>query len=302
MDPFGAILCLWLLGASSPEVREPDPQHDEDISTRLEPNEPDPWIGEEEPLLAGPRLTQEAEERTLVRFEFNGNLRRLDRTPEEAALDALNLPTEIRNHADDALHLRQTALDEFVRKDLGILLVLARARQAGNKPEAPALVSDFAERVEAVGAPLRLRDVIARSLPEADRREFQRMIDEYWRALVLDETQQARVRRETFTLSQARVRVVLNTTANELRRAFERRCRAGDGTIDRLAVRLELRPDQDAKVRTPLQELISKSRSKPNPRELYDLTNKVLPHLDPYQRRIWSEVLLGVSPLEAASE
>lgn len=302
MEPFNAILCLWLLGASAPDAPDADPQHDQEISTRLEPNEPDPWIGDEEPLLAGPRLTQEAEERTLVRFEFNGNLRRLDRTPEEAALDALNLSAAARDRADDALKLRQTALEEFVRSDLGILLVLARARQAGTKAEAPALVADFTERVEAVNAPERLRDVLARSLPENERREFQRMIDEYWRALVLDEAQQAKLRRENLSLFQARLRIELNTTANELRRAFERRCRARDGTVDQLADRLELRADQESKVRTPLQELIEKSRSRPSPRELYDLTNRVLPQLDPYQRRVWSEVLLGVSPLELDPE
>jgi len=274
---------------------------DEETSTPMTPVEvePDPWIGDEEPLLAGPRLTEEAEERTLVRFEFNGNLRRLERTPEEAALDALNLPGVARDRADEVLRVRQTALDEYVRSDLAILLALQGARQAGNKPEVPVLVAALTERVEAVNGPMRLRDEIARTLPEPERREFHRMIDEYWRALVLDEVQQAQGRKEVFTLAQARVRVTLNSTGNELRRAFERQYKPRERAFDELFEDLSLSQEQEAKVRTPIRELVDRTKAKPSAREVYDLTNKVLPQLDAKQRSVWSQVLMGVSPLAA---
>ncbi len=264
--------------------------------------EPDPWLGDDEPLLAGPRLLDEAEEHTLVRFEFNGNLRRIDRTPEEAALDALNLPSAARERVDNILRSRHTELDEYVRSDLEILLAVQKVRQAGNKPEAQPLAADLTNRVEEITGPIRLRDEIAQTLPHGERREFQRMIDEYWRAHVLDESQQAQARKEALTLAQARMRVTLNATGVELRRAFERQYKPRDGVFDELLQQLNLSDEQDAKVKAPIRELVDRTKSKPATREVYDLTNKVLPQLDARQRQIWSQVLLGVSPLAPEME
>lgn len=279
--------------AADPEIEE--------TSTPLTPAEiePDPWLGEDEPLLAGPRLADGPEERTLVRFEFNGNLRRLDRTPEEAALDALNLPREARDQADEVLQMRRMALDEFLRNDLDILLAVQSARQAGNKPQSPVLVEAVATRVEEVDGPIPLRQAVARTLPESERREFHRMIDEYWRALVLDEAQQAQNRKEKMTLAQARTRVWLNATGTELRRAFERQYKPREHVLTELAQQLSLSVDQEPKVGVPIRELAERTKSKPNAREVYDLTTKVLAQLDPAQRRTWSQTLLGVSPILA---
>lgn len=277
--------------AADPEIEE--------TSTPLTPAEiePDPWLGDDEPLLAGPRLADGPEERTLVRFEFNGNLRRLDRSPEEAALDALNLPAEARDQADEILRIRRTALDEFVRNDLDIVLAVQSARQAGNKPQAPVLIEAVATRVEEVNGPIPLRQAVARALPESERREFHRMIDEYWRALVLDEVQQAQNRKEKLTLAQARARVWLNATGTEVRRAFERQYKPRDQVLTDLAQVLNLSADQEAKVGVPIRELADRTKSKPNAREVYDLTNKVLAQMDSAQRRTWSQILLGVSPV-----
>jgi len=300
MHPRFAMTILLIAACAAAVADEPE---SEETSTPLAPVEiePDPWLGDNEPLLAGPRLSEEPIERTLVRFEFNGNLRRLDRTPEEAALDALNLPSAARDHADEILRTRRTALDEFVRADLDILLAAQKARQAGNKPEAATLVVDLRSRVEEISGPIPLRDAIARALPESERREFHRMIDEYWRALVLDEAQQAQNRKEKMTLSQARSRVTLNAAGTELRRAFERQYKPRENALVELVRLLELNADQEATIGKPIRELAERTKTKPSAREVYDLTNKVLSQLQPPQRRIWSQVLLGVSPLAPAT-
>lgn len=300
------LVLLALLGAGAPPiVSEPVPEdpENEETSTPLPPIEvePDPWLGEDEPLLAGPRLSEEQEGRTLVRFEFRGNLRRLDRTPEEAALDALNLPGPDRDKADEIVLRRRAALDRCVRGDLQILLALQAARQAGTKPESEPLAEALLDRIATMSGPIRFRDEIAESLPESARRDFQRMIDEYWRALVLDEVQQARNRRETLTLVAARVRVTLNTAANELRRAFERQYQPRERVLDVLVLELDLSADQEKKVTEPLRALADRTRSQPSAREAYDLTTKVLPYLNAEQRQVWSVVLFGVSPLDTPS-
>lgn len=277
---------------------------DSETSTPLPdppPVEPDPWAGDDEPLLAGPRLDEEGAERTIVRFDFNGGLRRLDKSPEEAALNALNLDSVTRDAADDILSERFSALDEAVRDNLDLLVELNAARQAGNKPEAASLVQQLIERLESIRTSARsrgrLRDRLAILLPESDRREFHRMVDEYWRAVVRDEIQLAQARREKLTLAQAYVRVRLNATGLELRRAFERQFKSREKQFDNLLVSLNLTPAQDAKVRKQVQDLLERTKGKPGSRDSYDFTIKLLPDLDPSQRQTLARTLLGISPL-----
>ncbi|MBX3387906.1 MAG: hypothetical protein KF691_00475 [Phycisphaeraceae bacterium] len=290
-----AITLLAFAACFSTLAAEPD---SEEESSPLAPLavEPDPWLGEEEPLLSGPRLSEEAEARTLVRFEFSGNLRRLDRTPEEAALNALNLPRESRDQVDKIVRESQTALDEFVSHDPDVFVLLQRARQAGNKPEAPALVAQLAEGIDRATGTVRLRDRLAPLLPESERRDFQRMIDEYWRAVVLDEMQQAQNRNDKFTLAQARVRVTLNAAATEIRRAFERRCVPHEHVLEELIVALDPSDKQNEKVRKPIEAAASRTKSKPNARDLYELSVRVVPALDAPQKLTWLRLLLGVAP------
>lgn len=263
--------------------------------------EPDPWIGEEEPLLAGPRLEDEASERSLVKFDFNGGLRRLDRSPEEAALDALNLDSSSRDAADAILTERFSALDDAVRGNLELLIELNVARQAGNKPEAAVLLRRLLDKLEPLRmnarAQGRVRDRIAYVLPNEERREFSRLIDEYWRALVQDEMQQAEIRKEKLTLTQAYVRVTLGAVGTELRRSFERQFKAREKQFESLLVSLNLFPEQETKVRKVVQEFVERTKGKPNARESFELTMKILPELDPSQRRTLAAVLLGVSPM-----
>ena len=195
----------------------------------------------------------------------------------------------------------QTALDECVRADIGILALLQNARQAGNKPEAAALVAQLADRLDGAVGPMRSRDRLARALPETERREFQRMIDEYWRAVVLDEMQQAANRKEKMTLAQARVRITLNAASNEIRRAFERRCSPRENILEQLVEALSPSAAQNEKVRKPIEAVAERTKSKPNSRDLFELSVRVVPALDASQRLTWSRFLLGVSPVEPDS-
>lgn len=279
---------------------------DSEISTPLpDPPvvEPDPWVGDDEPLLAGPRLDEEGAERTIVRFDFNGGLRRLDKSPEEAALNALNLDSVTRDATDDILSERFTALDDAVRDNLDLLVELNAARQAGNKPEAASRVQQLIERLESIRTSARswgrLRDRLGIVLTESDRRDFHRMVDEYWRAVVRDEMQQAQARKEKMTLAQAYVRVRLNATGLELRRAFERQFKSREKQFDVLLASLNLTPAQDAKIRKQVQDLLERTKGKPNSRESYDLTIKLLPDLDAAQRQTLARTLLGISPMDS---
>lgn len=294
------LVCIASIAGALSEPNKPSPlePEDEETSSPIAPREvePDPWLGEEEPLLSGPRLVEEPEEHTLVRFEFRGNLRRLDRTPEEAALDALNLEQSDRDAADEIVSNRRGAVDRLVQAHVEFIRTMQLARAA--KPELDSSAAELIDRIATMGGPKRMRDAIAERLPDFDRREFQRMIDEYWRALVLDELQQAQTRNEKLSLSQARLRVTLGVAANELRRAFERQYQPRDTVLDSLLEELSPGAAQQDKVAEPIRALAARARSAPSAREVYDLTIKVLPFLDAEQQRVWTVVLFGFSPRE----
>ncbi|MFO0859815.1 MAG: hypothetical protein U0570_04600 [Phycisphaerales bacterium] len=301
MIPAAACILCLAMGNPTPAPAREDPDAETSTPLPAESTEPDPWIGEDEPLLAGPRLADDSE-RTLVRFEFNGNLRRLDRTPEEAALDALNLDAAIRERVDVILAVRRTQLDEAVRANLDLFVWLQAARSAGLKPEAGAKVEILIESLDRVADGHRLRDDLGAVLPEDERRDFQRLIDEYWRALTLDELQLALGRKGKLTLAQARLRVVLGQAGNELRRAFERQCKAREGVLGKLEEDLLTLGPIDPKILTPVREVAERTKGKPSNRDCHDLTLRALPLLTPDQQRVWAGALLGISPLIDAAK
>ena len=301
-------------GATRQRVDEPAAPRDEETSTPMPAPEPEPWAFDPEPLLAGPAVATVSSSKTLVTTELRNTMRRLDRTPEEAALDALNLTSAERAGAEDVLARHQTALDEWMRQDFEPLQRFIDAKAAGNTPEAARLTAALV--VEVLSAPdtslapsaggmapprRSLREAIADAVPMSDRETFLRLIHEYERAAVADELAQARDRKQTLSAEQALTRVRNVAIGSDLRRSFERQIN-GRG-VDAAEVLEAVDPwhEQDSNVRKPLEQLRERA-AKPNGRDWYDVTSKVLGSLSPEQRQSLARMLFGVSPVDSAAE
>ena len=145
-------VALMTGGASSHRAEEPAGPTDEETSTPMPAPEPEPWEFDPEPLLAGPAIATVSSAKTLVTTELRNTMRRLDRTPEEAALDALNLTAAERAGAEDVLARHQSGLDEWMRHDFEPLERFLEAKAAGSGADA--------DRLTAAGHRLAARDIV----------------------------------------------------------------------------------------------------------------------------------------------
>jgi hypothetical protein len=284
-----------------------DEPADEESSTPLPPPEPEPWAFDPEPLLAGPAVAV-VSNKTLVSTELRNTMRRLDRTPEEAALDALNLSMAERAGAEEVLARHQSWLDEWMRLDLEPLERFLEVRNAAASAQGMRLGAAAFEQMMVVPessvaaeVPSRrsLREALADAVPESDRAEFLRLIHHYESAAVADEVAQARDRKQTLSPERALVRIRNAAIANDLRRSFERQV-AGRG-VESAEVLEAIDPwhEQDANVRKPLEQLRDRA-AVPNGRDWYDTAAKVLPSLSREQRTTLARMLFGVSPVDIA--
>ncbi|MBS0190749.1 MAG: hypothetical protein JSR52_06320 [Planctomycetes bacterium] len=278
-----------------------DPGADETSTPLPAPitHEPEPWEADPSPLLAGPRLEEDAADRTLVKFDFGGGLRRLDLTPEEAALDALNLDAETRARVDAIVREHRTFVEGLLRND--ILSTLSAARKAGIK--GGALVEKLSSELQASGEGGsfgRFRDRIDGALPDPERREFHRLVDEYLRALVVDEMQQSQTRKEKISLSDARVRVTLAMAGNELRRAFERQFNSRPDQCALVLAAVAPQEDQNPAVRKEITDLKDRTKNNPGGRDWFELVVRNAPSLSGEQKASMLDLLLGLPPLTQA--
>lgn len=312
-------VALMTGGASSHRAEEPAVPADEQTSTPMPAPEPEPWEFDPEPLLAGPAIATVSSAKTLVTTELRNTMRRLDRTPEEAALDALNLTAAERAGAEDVLARHQSGLDEWMRHDFEPLERFLEAKAAGSGADADRLTAALVQEVlsapetslapaaEAMASggtagPRRsLRVALAEAVPESDRATFLRLIHDYERAAVADEMAQARDRKQSLTPEQALTRIRNAAIGSDLRRSFERQLNGRGVQAAEVLEQVDPWHEQDSNVRKPLEQLRERA-AKPSGRDWYELTSKVLGSLSPEQRRTLARVLFGVSPVDSAAE
>ena len=152
------------------------------------------WMGvaalAQEAPLAGPRVEPaKAERATLVIRDIDGKVRRPETSPEEAAARLLELDGPTRARVDALFAERARALEEFIEKNLDLILRLVTAESAPGREK-------FALVVEAIGKTESLRKngpleaQVRGLLSEGERREFDRLLKEYWGAIAAEDRRQ----------------------------------------------------------------------------------------------------------------
>lgn len=134
--------------------------------------------------LAGPSVDAGAKP-TLVKRDFEGNLERLEMRPEAAAADLLTLTPDQRTLVNDVLKRRTADVQRITEDNLELFLKLQTARQGGDRQESMTLMRDFRVVAEPLLRPSlfnQIRDV----LPQDQRAEFARLVDEYIAALAAE--------------------------------------------------------------------------------------------------------------------
>lgn len=235
--------------------------------------------------LRGPTIAvQEQTTSSIVSTDFNGTVRRLETTPEEAAVALLNLTGEAKERVSTILTRRGKAIEDFVLNNIDLLTKLDTAGKTNNKSDQLLLGLEAMQKLSAVWKDGTLFDQIKSALPEGKRAEFERLVVGYWDALaeegknIKGENGKRRGRFEIVTAER------LQAFAGELGRAFDRGVKSGRLIAEFVLKDLNLTDSQKARVREIVDSEAADAPLKEDDKRYEGLFIKILGILDEQQR------------------
>lgn len=250
----------------------------------------------EQPDLSGPKVTVSAGPGTLVERDFQGRVRRLDVTPEEAALDLLDLDAETLDRIDRVLSERWAIIDRVVRENVETLVELASAQAAGETREVLGYVRHLLGEMSDLRERGRLEDELAALLEPSQRERFRALVREYRQAVIDDAIDQAKARGERLGRLQASVRVSLEEVGLEIRRSYERLVEPAQAELERLLSKLDLSPEQEVEIRRMVEDFAQRTKLNPTEKQKRELFWRLASKLNVEQFRRLIEEVRGEAP------
>ncbi len=244
--------------------------------------------------LSGPKVVDRpdaADRPTLVAHDFDANVIRPEASPEEAALRLLSLDAMCKSEIDKLLRERMIIIDKFVATNLDLLTKFGNAEATGNKLDQAMLLAQAAQKLAPLWKRGPLASEIEKHLPPDAKPEYERLLTEYYTA-VRDETR--RKTGEKKPLWAIRVDERLKALGREIERSFKRQLYNGEIIFQYITPRLQLRPDQEARVREVCakfaEELNGNDATKAQQVRFILELGKAL---DPDQRKVLGQLLRG---------
>lgn len=230
-------------------------------------------------VLAGP-VVAERREVTLLQRESDGRLKRTETPPEVAAVKLLHLAPEVREKIDGVLHRRARFLESFVADNLELLGRLDTAGNTGNALDQTLLVVQVLGKLTPLTREGSLRKQVREVLTSEEAKGFDRLLDEYWEAII-SQTKQAEPK-------SPRVAIVLRermeSLAREVEAAYKRLEKSGELLFKYFFGEIELGKEQEAEIRTLLDEFMEKTGGTPTKRQEQEIFLGVMARLDPRQQ------------------
>lgn len=201
-------------------------------------------------VLAGPRVGGEAGRVTpdaLVERDFDGKVRRLDMTPEEAALALMDLTPEEKASVEAILGTRAAAIDALVRANLQTIQDAANAGQSGDRAGQARAVRALLGQAKELGEKGRLRDQLVRVLDPEKADQLRMMTDAYWKAVV-DESEKGEGAGKG-SRGRAMTKEFLLAMGQEIRRSYERSIASKGKELDAALATLNLSDEKATRVK-----------------------------------------------------
>ncbi|MDX2018403.1 MAG: hypothetical protein SFY95_12300 [Planctomycetota bacterium] len=243
-------------------------------------------------VLGGPTVTEaESGPASLIERDFMGKVKRLEQPAEEAALARLKLDAATRAKVDGVLNARAAKLDKIVMANITLLLKAQSAQATGDRAEQADVVRELGEALKPLREGGRLRDQLAAQLPEKERREFTRMVDSYWRAIVDEGVKENEASGKREGRLGVFSREALKALGTEVKRSYERQIQSRLADLESFMKVLDLPPERDARVRTVISQYAQQALIKPDTMGYGDakarrtLFNDVLKELTPEERQ-----------------
>ena len=247
--------------------------------------------------LAGPTVTEGRDAAaTLVQSDFDGRVRVVDGSPEEAALRLLGLGADELAMAEGILAERARLVDDFVAENILLLGQMDTADKAGDKKTQGALVVKALQELRPVLEKGKLEDRVAEALPEGARERYRRLLKEYWSAVVEDRRRSPKPDGGGKRLGriEATAQVKLEAFGREIERSYQRIERSGELAFRLIFKGVELEPAKRAKVRELFAAHAAQTKGNATEKENGQLFLAVLPHLTPEEARAVMKNIKGL--------
>ncbi len=211
----------------------------------------EPSEGGDGDLLRGPGVEASAPGRTLVERDAAGKVKRLEVTPEEAAVDLLktSLDEAARGRVESILAERAARWDAFTRENYREIVEVANG---GKGPEKVTAAVGLLARAPGLRDLDGLRARLSEAMPPEQAEAFRGLVDEYRKAVgeeIRGEAAASGVGARRLLAEEA-----FGSFGREIRRSFEREAAMGKTRLEAGMKALNLSPDDEAKVRNILIE------------------------------------------------
>lgn len=242
--------------------------------------------------LAGP-VVIERQSPTIVEWRYDGTLRELDVSPEEAALSKLPLDPDSRARADAIVAKRQAFFDRVLSRNLMLAIEIDAANKAEDELRTARLTFDLLAHFEPLCDELPFREQIAAALAPEEASLFESMLAEYDRSHAADLAARAiRQGGEPNTLEIYGGRVAAHFT-RELERSFARMETSGAIGFEYVLAQLQLSPEQAERVRKAASPFLGSNPEGMTEKDYGLAFLAMAAHLTEAQRAKFAEIIAG---------
>jgi len=244
---------------------------------------------QEEAPLRGPTVRQD-EEKSLVGTSMTGRLQRVEGRPEAAAVKLLDLDEETRRRAEQVVADRAMAVTMLLVDEIDTVREITDHVTAGRGGEARALIQEMRLVLDEGGARDPLVEPLRDVLSEGEAAELERLLDEYWTALVDSEVGDAPPRERAATER----RLAFQIFQGEVREAYEVSLRRYREALDAIYESVEPTEEQRSAIRDIVIEHIKRTRLSATPSQRRETMVRIYRMLDEDRQERFVGYLLRV--------
>ena len=248
---------------------------------------------QEQSPLAGPSVTSKAKPASLVERDFNGAVRRPERTPEEAAIAILTLSDAAKAKVEEVFDRRYQALDAFVAGNINLLTKFGVAFGTGNKLDMAGLGIEAFNKTANLRIGGSLWEQVRAALPSDVAPKFDALMNEYWDAVVAEgrktKNEQGK-ERSRFEITTAEK---LQIFGHEIEQSFNSQIYSGSLYVNALKAKVNLTQSQRKRIEELTLDFAKRTNFKPTDKDQGQLVIAILAVLDESQRAQVARILQG---------
>lgn len=235
--------------------------------------------------LQGPRVSEPDAKPTLVQRDFAGKLRRLEVSPEEAALALMKLDAEAEAKTRSILNERTAILDRIVLENLDLVVRIHNARAGGDRRELLMLLAELSVALKPLTDRGTLSEELVGALSLDQAVTFKALVREYNQAAAAETQAEARAAGERLTVRQVAAREALIVLGTDIKRSYQRQIASKTAEFEQMLVQLDLTPEQESKVRRMVLDYAAAAKGKPSQDQRRALFYRIMEVLDAEQQR-----------------